>query len=80
MTGLGFALLTADSRIVRNVIEARAIEEAGAIVFIIPTGRVRGEEMAERFDANRSAIDERSQGPRPAAYAVYSRRISRVFP
>lgn len=40
MTAEGHALLTADTRIVRNILEARAIEEAGAVVLILPKGDI----------------------------------------
>lgn len=80
MTAQGHSLLTADARIVRNILEARAIEEAGAVVFILPKGDMTAEQMAERYDSNRDAIDERAFGVRPAAYAVYARTVSRVFP
>lgn len=80
MTRLGHSLLTADTRIVKNFIEARAIEEAGAIVFILPKGNMTSEEMAERYEAHRLGIDERSLASRPAAYVVYPHVISQVLP
>lgn len=80
MTGLGFTLLTSDARIVSNIIEARAIEAAGAVVFILPKGDMTSDQMAQRFDSQRAAIDARAAGPAPAAYAVYARTLSQVFP
>lgn len=80
LTAEGHSLMTADARIVRNILEARAVEEASAVVFILPKGDMTAEQMAERYDSNRDAIDERALGTRPAAYAVYARSVSRVFP
>lgn len=80
LTQLGFALLTADTRIIRNSIETQAISEARAIVFILPTGDMTAEQMAERFDSHRAAIDDRAQKPGPAAYALFPGNVSLVFP
>jgi PIN like domain len=80
MTAQGHALLTADARIVRNILEARAIQEAGAVVFILPKGDMTSAQMAERFDANRDGMDDRVNTVRPAAYAIYAHTISLVFP
>jgi hypothetical protein len=76
----GFALLTSDARIVRNRIEANAIKDASAVVFILPKGDMTSDQMAKRYDSHRVAIDERAELPGPAAFAVYERIVSRVFP
>jgi len=80
LTELGFALLTADARIVSNLIEAKAIEASKARVFIIPKGNMTSAEMAARYIAHRSAIDAHAAGIGPVAFAVYARSLSRVFP
>ena len=80
MTRLGFALLTADARIVRNSIETDAISAAKAIVFILPKGDMTSEQMAKRFDSHRGAIDDRAKKPGPAGYALFPGSVSRVFP
>lgn len=80
MTQLGFALLTSGARIVTNLLEARAIADAGAIVFILPKRDMTSGQMATRYDSRRASIDERARQPGPAAYAVYPRNISLAFP
>lgn len=80
MAQLGFALLTADTRIVSNSNETHAITAAGAVVFILPKGDMTSEQMAERFNSHRAAIDDWAQKPGPAAYAAFPKNISLVFP
>lgn len=80
LTQLGFALLTADTRIVRNSIETQAIFEARAIVFILPQGDMTSEQMAARFDSHRVAIDDKAQRPGPAGFVVFPGNVSLVFP
>jgi hypothetical protein len=80
LAGLGCPLLTADARIVSNIIEARAIDDSAAVVFILPKGDMTAEEMATRFDRHRAAIDLRAERPGPAAFAVYPSALSQVHP
>jgi hypothetical protein len=80
MSAKGFAVMTSDARIVRNLIEAKAITDARAVVFILPKGDMTSDQMAERYDSHRAAIDERAGLPGPAAFAVYQRIVSQVFP
>jgi hypothetical protein len=80
MSAEGFVLLTADSRIVRNELEAVAILEANAVVFMLPTGNLTGEEMAARFLHHQDAIEREATSSGPAGFAVYANRLSRVFP
>ena len=80
LTSEGFALMTADARIVRNIIEATAIMEARAVVFMLPKGDMTSDEMAQRFDAHRATIDAKVERGGPAGYAVYERIVSEVFP
>jgi hypothetical protein len=80
LSAQGFALLTSDARIVRNIIEANAIVEYRAVVFMLPKGDMTSDEMARRFETHRSTIDARTQLGGPAGYAVYERIVSRVFP
>jgi PIN like domain len=80
LSAQGFALLTSDARIVRNKIEANAIVEAGAVVFMLPKGDMTSDEMARRFEIHRPAIDFRAALGGPAGYALYERIVSQVFP
>lgn len=80
MTTAGHALLTMDTRIFRNQLEASAVVDSSAVVFAIPTGQLTSEQITGRLLANQDAIFVAADANGPAGYAVYETRISHVFP
>lgn len=78
MTREGFALLTADHRISRNVLLAKAVFEAAAVMFMLPTGALTGQQQAKRYIRNGERIHVLASRPGPAVFAVYERIVSAV--
>ncbi len=80
MTEQGFALLSADHRILVNPLEQEAVSAAGARAFVLPNGNMTGAEQAARFERHRANIDAKASVPGPAGFVVYENYLSRVYP
>lgn len=76
----GWIVLTKDKRIRYRHVEIEAIREHGVRAFVLASGSLTGPEQAERFVRNIARIVEVSGERGPFVYAVYERRIERVYP
>ena len=77
-TALGRVLFAADYHVTLNRVEARALVESGAIIFVFPVGTLTVQEQAARIILNLPAIQERVRLGGPAAYVLYERIIGQA--
>lgn len=76
----GWIVLTKDDRIRRRPAEREAMIEATVRVFCLTSARLRGVDQTRRFVDNRHRIMRQARKPGPYIYAVYAKRIVRLWP
>lgn len=74
----GWAVLMKDDRIRRVSEERSALHNSGVRAFVITSGNLRANEMAQRFIDNVQAMAAACADPGPFAYSVHATRISRL--
>lgn len=79
VTDLGLVILTKDKKIRRTEAEKEAVRRCGAKMFCLPTGKLTGPQMAERFVHHRHRIIQHSRKDGPFIYSVYPDRLDRVI-
>ena len=77
-TALGRALLAADYHVTLNRIEARALYESEAVIFVFPVGSLTVKEQARRVISNWPTMLAHIAQGGPAAYVLYERVVSQV--
>jgi hypothetical protein len=80
VTAAGWVILTKDKRIRRNRAEREAVLNCGARLFCLTSGRMTGEQMAERLVSNRHRILQRAAQSGPFIYIVHADRLERLVP
>lgn len=75
-----WVVLTKDARIRYRGNELAAVRAAGVRIFCITTARLTGAQQAERFVKNLNRIVQRARKPGPYIYAVYERRLGKLWP
>lgn len=74
-TGRGEILLAKDRAIAKKPLEAQAILEVRAKVFVLASAQLTGAQMLDRLLANESAIERAAGQPGPFVYGLDVRRI-----
>jgi PIN like domain len=78
VTEQGLVILTKDKRIRRREAEKEAVIRSGAKMFCLKSGKLTGQEMAERFVQQRHRIIQRCQKDGPFIYDVLADRLELV--
>jgi PIN like domain len=76
----GWVVLTKDDAIRRRPAERDALIAAGARVFCLTAGQLRGAEQIQRFVANRERIFRQARNHGPFIYGVYASGVRRLWP
>ncbi len=75
-----WVVLTKDDRIRYRHAERDAFVAAGLRVFCLTTGKLRAEQQTARFVNNINRIVRQARNPGPYIYAVYEKRVERIWP
>lgn len=76
----GWLILTKDAKIRYREAELDAIRAHRAKVFVVAGKRLTGPELADRVVRNLRRIEQAARKEGPFIYAVYERRIERLYP
>jgi uncharacterized protein with PIN domain len=76
----GWIVLTKDDAIRRRPAEREALTKAGVRVFCLTNAQLTGAEQTARFVENRHRIIRQARKAGPFIYAVYEKRIARLWP
>jgi predicted nuclease of predicted toxin-antitoxin system len=76
----GWLVLTKDAQIRRRSTELSAIRQHRAKVFLVTGKRLTGTELAARVVQNLRRVEQAARKRGPFIYAVYEKRIERIWP
>jgi uncharacterized protein with PIN domain len=75
-----WAVLLKDDRIRRRPGELAALRDGGVRAFCITNANLTGQQMADRYLANKARILRAARRDGPFIYGVYEARIERLYP